>query len=192
MRNEFTASSPISFGTQFRATRAVVARSRVSLVIYGFFVGVPLLALAVLLTTGCDLARPSVFGLPIWVELLFGPAFVFLFLPLCHALNVWQMRRGNASIRGVLTFTITSEGFESHGGSFDLRIRWDAIHRVVETKHFLLFYIAAARAYFIPKTCMASPEDLQTVRKIIRDAIGRGQSYGRPDDKRKSKAKSTN
>jgi YcxB-like protein len=171
MQNTVTVSGPISFGTQYRATRAVAARSRVSLLSYGFFVGVPLLTLVIMLATGYDFTRPAVFGLPTWAVLLLGPAFMFVFLPLCHALNVWQMRRRNASVSGVLTFAVTGEGFESHGGSFDVRLRWDAIHRVVETRDFFLFYVAAAVAHFIPKACVGSPEELQAIRRIIHEAV---------------------
>ena len=76
-------------------------------------------------------------------------------------------------VRGVLTFTITDEGFESHGDSFDVRLRWDAIHRVVETRRFFLFYVSSAMAHFIPKACIVSPEELlETIRKIIYEAVG--------------------
>jgi len=175
MQNTVTVSSPISFGTQYRATRAVVAHSRVNLLSYTFFLGIPLLTLAVMFATGHDVtrpSRPSVLGLPTWLVLLLGPAFVFLFLPLCHALNVWEVRRRNASVRGVLTFIVSGEGFESHGGSFDVRLRWDAFHRVVETRRFFLFYVSSALAHFIPKAYIASPEELQTIRNIIYQAVG--------------------
>jgi len=172
MQNAVTVSGPITFGTQYRATRAVVAHSRVSLLSYCFFVGLPLLTLAVMLAPGYDVAHPAVLGLPTWVVLFLGPAFVFMILPLCHALNVWQMRRWNASVRGVLTFAVTGEGFESHGGSFEVKLHWDAIHKVVETRHFFLFYVASAIAHFIPKASVGSAEELQTIRTIIHEALG--------------------
>lgn len=172
MENLVTLSGPVSFGTQYRATRAVVARSKVTLLSYGFFVGVPVLTFAGMLVTGYPVSRPSVLGLPTWVALLMGPIFVFAFLPLCHALNVWQMRRKNASLQGPLTWTVSAEGYESHGGTFDVRLRWDAIHRAVETKDFFLFYIAAATAHFIPKACATSAEQLPAARTIIRKALG--------------------
>ena len=172
MQNTVTVSGPISFSTQYFATRAVVAHSRVSLLSYGFFVGIPLLTLVAMFATGYDVGRPSLLGLSTWVVLLSGPVFMFLFLPLCHALHVWQMRRRNASVRGVLTFIVTGEGFECHGGSFDVRIRWDAIHRVVETRRFLLFYVSSAMAHFIPKAFILSSEELLTIRKISHEALG--------------------
>lgn len=172
MQNAVTISGPIRVGTQYRATRAVASRNQIAVLAYGFFVGIPVLTLILMLAMGQDTSRPSLLGIPTWAALILGPAFVFFVIPLCHALNVWQTRRRNASVQGVLTFTVTSEGFESHGGSFDVKLRWDAIHRVVETRQFFLFYIASAMAHFIPKECVDSPKDLQTIRTIIREALG--------------------
>ena len=82
---------------------------------------------------------------------MLGPVFMFVLLPLTQAFQVWSMRRRNASIREVLTFVISPEGFECHGRTFDTKIRWDAFHKVVETREFFLFYIAANWAHCIPK-----------------------------------------
>jgi hypothetical protein len=172
MQNAVTISGPISFGTQYRATRAVVSRSQVTVLAYGFFGGVPVLTLILMLAIGQDISRPSPPGIPAWAALALGPVFVFVVIPLCHAVNVWQARRRNVSVQGVLAFTVTAEGFESHGGSFDVKLRWDAIHRVVETRQFFLFYVATAIAHFIPKNCVDSPEALQNIRTIIREAVG--------------------
>lgn len=171
MKNEVTVSSPITFAAQFRATRAIVARNRITPFVYAFFVGVPALTLLAMLATGYDLTRPSLLDLPVWGPLLGGPVYVFLFQPLLHALTVWQQRRKNPSVTGVLTFVLNSEGLETHGHSFDVRMRWDAIHRVIETRQFFLFYVASATAYFLPKTCVASPEELQLIRDIVSGAI---------------------
>lgn len=172
MQTFATFTGSISFGTHYRANRAVVTRRKLTLFLYGVFIGVPALVFAGLLIAGHDISCPSVLGLPAWLALLLGPLYVFLFLPLCHALNVWQMRRKNVPIHGALTWTVTTEGFESRGGTFDVRIRWDAINRIVETKEFFLFYIAATTAHFIPKACAVSAEDLTTARTIIKDALG--------------------
>jgi hypothetical protein len=172
MKESVTFTGQVSFAMHYRATRAVVARSKVMVFNYGFFIGVPLLVIVSQLFEKRDVSRPSVVGIPVWLLLLTGPVFVLLFLPLCHALNVWQRRRNNASLQGVLTWTFGTEGFESHGGTFDVRLRWDGINRVVETKDFLLVYIAASTAHFVPKTCAATPQDLGKARAIIKQAIG--------------------
>jgi len=113
-----------------------------------------------------------VLGLPVWVVLLLGPAFVFVLLPLLHALNVWQMRRNNKALVGVLHCTVNKEGFELHGGNFEVKLNWDAIQRVVETRHFFLFYVATTMAHFLPKWWIESSEGLGETRAIIQDAVG--------------------
>lgn len=172
MEDTVTGSGEISFGTHFVATRAIVSRSPASRLSYGFFVGIPVVALAIMLATGYNLSRPASLGLPIWAVLLLGPAFVFFFLPCCHALNVWQMRRRNASVGGMLRFAVTDHGFESSSGVCDVKLHWGAIHRVVETKQFFLFYVASTMAHFIPKDCLAAPEDVKRVRAIVHEAVG--------------------
>jgi hypothetical protein len=169
-QTSITVSGPISFATQYRATRAVVTRARYALA-YGFFIGVPVLCLVFAMAKGRDLTRPSVLGFPTWFALLLGPLFAFVFLPLIRVVSVWQRRRKNISIRGVLTFVVGPEGFESHGETFDVKLRWNAIHRVMETREFLFFYIAAGAAHFIPKACIPSPSELQAIRTIIREAL---------------------
>jgi hypothetical protein len=170
MQTTVTVSGLVTFGIHYRATRAAITRSR-HVFAYAFFVGVPLLCVAVVLARGGDISQPSLLGLPLWVFLLLGPVFVFLLLPLIHVMNVWQRRRNNASIRGVLTFTVSPEGFASHGETFDVRLRWEAIHRVTETREFFFFYVAAGAAHFIPKACITSPAELRTIRTIVRAAL---------------------
>src|SRR5262249_18272907 len=89
-----------------------------------------------------------------------------------QALNVRQARRRNASVQRILTWTISPEGFESHGGTFDVRLQWDGINRVIETKEFFLLYIAASTAHFVPKACAVSEDDLKMVRSIVQGALG--------------------
>jgi len=93
-------------------------------------------------------------------------------MPLIHATNVWQIRRRSAYIRGILTFNVTPDGFESHGEDFDVKLRWGGIQRAIETKEFFLLFVAARWAHFIPKACASSSEQLQAIREIIRHALG--------------------
>jgi hypothetical protein len=171
-QDSVSISGPVSFTTHYRATRAVVAHTKVNLFAYGFFVGIPWLIFLLMLGTGHNVAKAPVHGPPTWLALLGGPLLMFVVFPLIHAQNVWQMRRRNASIQGIHRFTVTPYGFESHGENFDVNLRWDAIHRVVETRDFFLLYISATWAHFIPKACASSSAQLQTIRGIIRHALG--------------------
>jgi len=172
MKNSASASGFLDFGTHFRAVRAVPASRTINILLYVFFVAVPFLVGGLMLIKGEDLTKPALLGLPEWAGLLLGPFFAFVFIPGIQALNVWQHRKNNKSIAGDLHYKISEEGFESHGGSFQVKLNWAAIHRVVETKHFLFFYVASASAQFIPKSWITSPGGLADARTIIRSAIG--------------------
>ncbi|MFO0788945.1 MAG: YcxB family protein [Pirellulales bacterium] len=164
-----TVSGRVSFGEQYRATRRIVARSRAGLMAYLFFLGSPLvLAILVASTNGvAALLYP-----PLAMTLLMGPFGVFVLFPVLHALNVRRMRSGNPAYDGVFTFVVSHDGFEVHGENFDVKLRWAAIRRVVETDEFLLFYVASTTAYFVPKKCVGAGEELRAMRKVIRAETG--------------------
>ena len=166
-----TVSGSLTFRMHYRATRAVATRRRATLFGYGFFVVLPILTLILMLSTGHDTTSPGIFGLPAWVALSGGPYFMLVLIPLIHATNVWQIRRRNASIRGVLTFTLSPVGFESRGQAFESKLRWDAFHRVVETREFFLFYISSSWAHFIPKS-FATPSEVECIRAVVRQFAG--------------------
>jgi hypothetical protein len=171
MGNSVSISGPLTFGVHYRAARAVFAQSRFSIAAFCFFVCIPVLTFAFMLETGRDVSQ-TIHGIPIWLCLLSIPFFVFALLPLCQALNVWQVRRRNFALQGALAWTVSAEGFECHGSAFDSRLRWEGIHRVVETRHFFLFYIAAASASFIPKAYATTPVELENLRSIVKEALG--------------------
>jgi hypothetical protein len=171
LENSVSISGPLSFYVHYRAARVVFAKSNLSIAAYCFFFGIPALTFALMLTTGRDVTQ-TLRGIPIWLCLLSVPLFVIAFLPLCQVLNVWQARRRNAALQGTLMWTVSAEGFASHSSAFDGMLRWPAIHRVVETREFFLFYIAATSATFIPKAYATSPVELDNVRAIIRESFG--------------------
>ena len=171
MQTSISISGNLSFGDQYRATCAFFARSRYSIFLYAFFIGFPLIGLAIVLRRGDEFSEPSIWDLPTWLVLSIGPLFAFVLLPLIHAAGVWQRRRKNVAIRGALTCTLSSEGFEMRGESFEMKLRWNAIHRAIETRDFFFLYIAAGAAHIIPKTWATSPSELEAMRTIIREAL---------------------
>ncbi len=48
-------------------------------------------------------------------------------------------------------------------------MKWEAVVSIVETKDFFLIYIGKDRAYFIPKTALASPSELDALRTLFQD-----------------------
>jgi hypothetical protein len=164
-------SSQISFWTQYRATRAVMGRLWSTYVAWGFFVGVPLLLIAVMLCLGQDISAPGSFGFPVWAIAAGGLFFMLGLMPLIQLLNVSNMRRRNPSVGGVQTYTITQDGYSVHGSLFDTKLKWDAFFKAIETKEFILLYISTRWAHVIPKAA-ATAADLQTIRTILHEKLG--------------------
>ncbi|MCF7786191.1 MAG: YcxB family protein [Prosthecobacter sp.] len=166
-----TFSSTISFWTHYRATRAIVNRLLSTYIAWGFFVGVPLLLVIVMLCLGQDIFAPGAYGLPTWAIPVGGLLFMLVFKPLIQCLNISSMRRRNPSISGVQTYTITSAGYTIKGSLFDTTLKWDAFHKAIETKEFILLYVSTRWAHFIPKAATTA-SDLQAIRTIIREKLG--------------------
>ncbi len=100
------------------------------------------------------------------------PAIPLLLLPLATAWHIRQARRKNAWLRGLLTFVITRDEFEAHGEGFDVRLDWDLLQRVIETGSYFLFYVGPTMAHIVPKTSLSSPEEIETIRAIVAEALG--------------------
>ena len=158
----------LSFGTHFWASQALFLRSGAGLFIYGIFVGIPLLCLTTLPMQSAQWGdNPAN-----WIGLAIMPAIPLWVLPLCTVFSIWQARRRNAWLCGVLRLVIGPEAFEAHGDGFDTRLRWDVIQRVVETGGFFLFYVSPILAHIVPKTCVASQADVSQIRQIVHEALG--------------------
>jgi YcxB-like protein len=166
-----TFSSTIGFWTQYRANRAIVNRMRSTYVVWGFFIGVPLLVIVVMLCLGQDLSASGTSGLPAWAMLSGGPLFVLVFMPLLQLLTISSMRRRSPTAGKVQTYTVTPDGYTVRGSLFDSALKWEAFVKAVETKEFFLFYLSARWAHFIPKAT-ATEADLQTIRAILREKLG--------------------
>ena len=166
-----TLSSTVSFWTHYRATRAIVNRLSTTYSAWGFFVGVPLLLVLVMLCLGEDIFVPGVYGLPTWAILVGGLLFMLVFIPLIQCLNISSMRRRNPSVGGIQTYTIAPEGYTIKGSLFDTTLKWDAFLKAIETKEFILLYVSTRWAHFIPKAA-ATASDLQAIRTIVQDKLG--------------------
>lgn len=172
-----TVSSTIGFWTHYRASRAVASRSLGAYIGWGFFVGVPLLLVIVMLCRGQDVFDPDTFGLPAWGPLMAGLLFMLGFMPLFHLLQVAGFRRRSPATGGVQTYTITRDGYTMQGNFFDTTLKWGAFLKVIETKEFILLYISGRMAHFIPKAA-ATTADLQKIRTIVHEKFGAKAKLG--------------
>lgn len=167
MKNAVNISCQPGFWTQFWASQLVLARSPVGFFIYGVFLVVPLLCLVVI-----PIQNPQWFSQRAnWMGPLLMAAVPLVVLPLLAALNIRRARRRHAWMRGVLTYTISEDAFEAHGDGFDVRLKWDVVLKVVETRSYFLFYVGSGAAHVVPKACAAATE-LADLRRIIHGAVG--------------------
>lgn len=93
------------------------------------------------------------------VVLLFG-------FPLAHKWTVRQMHRYNRALQDPQTFELTPEFLTMRGPLHSAQIRWDAIYKVVETHHTILFYLSKGMAHFIPKDVIP-PSELVPLRQDL-------------------------
>jgi len=80
--------------------------------------------------------------------------FVFPFL--MTAFGVWMRRHRNKAASETQSFTFSEDALFIEGGSFSVNMKWQAIHRIRETKQYFLFYISSFQAYFLPKNVLDS------------------------------------
>src|SRR3954447_6718820 len=86
--------------------------------------------------------------------------FCFCFTPLLIGFAIWAARRQNKLAQGPVKYVFDSEGMHTSGPAFTQTIRWSGITRVRRVKRFLFFFVAPARAHFIPLGDLSDPGDL--------------------------------
>src|SRR6266516_8166232 len=132
----FNISFPLDFWTRYRATLTLTHRLWGTWLAYAFFVGVPTLAFIAAFIFDWDLSRPGAFDLPGWVLLLGGYGFMFIFMPLLQIIQLWLGSRRNRTLLGIQHQSLVAEGFSASGDTFNTKLKWDAIYKAIETKHF--------------------------------------------------------
>jgi len=102
---------------------------------------------------------------------------LLLGFPLSYRWTVRQMHRHNRALRDPQTFEFSPEFFTMRGPLHSAQIRWDAIYKIVETRHTILFYVSKGMAHFIPKDVIP-PSDLGPLRqKLSQWTSGRTELY---------------
>ena len=109
------------------------------------------------------LAAMSPYLIVFLVVLLFG-------FPLAYRWTVRQMHRHNRALRDPQTFEFTREFLTMRGPLHSAQIRWEAIYRVIETRHTVLFYVSKGMAHFIPKDVIP-PSELARLRQNLSEWV---------------------
>jgi hypothetical protein len=91
----------------------------------------------------------------------------FGFTPLLTALNVWVSRRRNKTSVGQFVYEFDLDGIKISGRAFDLKLKWEALWKVRETKKFFLFFVSPRAAQFLPKRCIVDTEQQSQLRQFV-------------------------
>jgi YcxB-like protein len=146
-----------------RAMKDVATRTiayKVSWAVFGVLV---VLSLLVAAGSGQGFANALAASGPYLIVFLIILLFGF---PLAHRWTVRQMHRHNRALRDPQTFELTPEFLMMRGPLHTAQIRWDAIYKIVETRHTILFYLSKGMAHFIPKDVIP-PSDLVPLRQNL-------------------------
>jgi YcxB-like protein len=72
----------------------------------------------------------------------------------------------------VLTRTVDEDGFRVDGTGQSVALQWQGIHSIVETSEFMLVFPNESCGYYIPKRLVPSPEELESLRQLLRARLG--------------------
>lgn len=158
MSQSIIAHVRVSYWTAYRAELRLVAFSPIHLIASAVF---PATAFYVIYLSHYALSASNIFFV------IFGLGF----MPIILALNLFHRRRKNTLARGPVTYEFTEDELRTSTESFNSSVKWDAILRVVETKTFLFFFIAPARAFFLPLEALKTNDDLRLLRELVKRRV---------------------
>jgi hypothetical protein len=86
-----------------------------------------------------------------------------------------QVRRLYASapaLNGPQRYEFTEDGLAISNASVKNLIQWSAFVEAAETKEFFLLYYAKNCAYYVPRRIMGPEEQVDAVRRLLRQHLG--------------------
>jgi len=145
-----------SFREQYIASLTVLSRLPLQIAIAAIFplAGILLIFLS-FVTDTFSLFNALIIGLS------------FGFTPALMALNVWLHRRRNKTAVGQFVYEFAPYAMKISGGTFELKLRWEAIYKVRETNKFFLFFVSSRMAQFLPKRCIVGNDQLFLLRGFV-------------------------
>ena len=91
----------------------------------------------------------------------------FFFTPITTAISLYLVRRRNPLTIGPFKYVFDASGIHASGAAFETTIRWQAIRKVVETRSFVLIFVAPTRAISIPVAQLQAAGIVEALRNII-------------------------
>jgi hypothetical protein len=170
----FTANRPIqvratlSLGEQVALARDQMNASSTKWLLYGLFLGLPLVMIALNLRVGRSLAEAIAHNL-FWV--LFGPVFLFLGLPLVYRISFLWARRATPALAQDFTYRYSDDGFSVTSGLGEMNVPWASIRRVEETPRTLLLFVGSNMAHALPARPLKEAGVLGDWRALVRSHV---------------------
>jgi YcxB-like protein len=162
-----TVTFMITKRAHWRALADVTRRTRSYKLSVAFFVVLPAAILLYGLTKAEHMGWYVLDNLAL---LILGPFLVFVGFPLTYYLTVSRLHKDNAIIGKPQTFEITRDQLVMRGPLHNSDLKWEAVQRVVETRHTFLFFVSKYAAHFIPKEAVRGA-DIVALRTTIAQVL---------------------
>jgi hypothetical protein len=162
MSASITVEVKTSFWTAYRASLAIIKLRPLAMVVSAIF---PLAALYLIYLFVQRHLWPSPFQC-IAILMALG------FTPLIIAFSLFMARRRSVVARGPITYTLSDDGLRAATPVSTTDIKWGAVVRAVETKRFVLIFISAPSAFYIPVECLQGG-DLSVLRKLLKAHVAK-------------------
>jgi YcxB-like protein len=155
-----TITYTVTKRAHWRALQAMSWRNSFYRSSVAFFCALPLLILGVALLEHRSIG-PFIVSNPFTV--FAGPLLALVGFPLASYVTVRSYHRNNRVLQTTQTCELTATHLGMSGPFNNAQLKWEAILRVVETRHSVLFYVGKNAAHFLPKDVL-SPAQLGEVR----------------------------
>jgi len=92
---------------------------------------------------------------------------VILLLNYSIRLNSKRAFENNSFSKEKKHYTITEEFLDGSAESGTVKVTWDKINKVEETKECIIIFIAKTQGFIIPKSCLQNEEQLRLLKEFI-------------------------
>jgi hypothetical protein len=99
-----------------------------------------------------------------WITLGASMVAIFIFVRLVQRWHVKMQFKSSPASQGLMSYEMSENGFQVTGEKFQTIYTWDSVTRLHRTDNFVLFYISASGAYFIP-TDLVSNDTFNQIQK---------------------------
>jgi hypothetical protein len=142
----------------FKASRQIFHKTTDAKLFYGFFIGLPLILIALKLYIGKGFNQLEFGFMPTWLLLLLSLGYPILFMPIVQYFQIRKSFNSSPSAKKMQNYEISEKGVKNFGEGFSVELGWESIPRIELSKDYLLLFISKNCAYYLPKELISSEE----------------------------------